>query len=134
MAASRSLLVAGLLSRRWRSRRYRSTRRTRPALRGCVARPAEAPDLDLAARHEPWRAVDHDRLAGLEPFPDDRLAALRSLHGDLAHVDREVVLDDEDVLALLLPTLDRRRRNHDRLRIHRERQIDVDELSRPESL
>src|SRR5262245_40033415 len=134
MVPSRSLLLAGLLFW-WRFRRCRSARRTRPALRGRVsARSAGTPDLDLGAGHEPRCAVAHDRLAGLEPFPDDRLAALRPLHGDLAHVDRGVVLDDEHVLALLLPALDCRRRNHDRFRIHREGQVDVDELTRPESL
>ena len=86
----------------------------RPTRRASASRPASRRvERHLRARLELVDAVDHDDLSGGDPLPDHRVVALRELHGDVAHLDRGIGLDDvhEDVLRAALKR--GRRDDHD---------------------
>src|SRR5262245_57313617 len=80
---------------------------------------------------EPQLAVDHDAFAGRQPAGDDGSVANGAIDAYQPQLDGRVILDDKDIGAVLTD-LDRRARHHHCLSLDPEREIDVDELARPQ--
>ena len=89
-------------------------------------------DADPAAGHQAQVAVGHDRFAdGLRPLLITVSRPRRPLDDDRAVFDGVIGFDDEGVLPLLAD-LNGRGRDDDRRGVRRQRDVDVDELARPE--
>src|SRR5215470_17349602 len=80
---------------------------------------------------EPQLSVDHDAFAGTKPAGDDGPVAHSPIDAHQPQLDGRVVLDDEHIGAVLAD-LDGWARDHDRMGLHPEREIDVDELAGPQ--